>query len=147
LCFDKSLLLAYMLDKLGYDVVLLIFESSNHIAIGVKTNDTVSDFRGTGYAFIETTVPSIITDSYGLYGNDEKPLGKLSEIIHISYGGKCMDVSKEAKSILISKQSQDESNDFDNGLFNINKYNELRAIYWDKLILKLGSIFTWINRP
>lgn len=57
-CADKSTLMAYLLNKLGYDVVL--FKFPNHMAVGIKTNPAYA-FYDTGYAFIETTQPCIIT--------------------------------------------------------------------------------------
>lgn len=65
-CSQKSILLAYLLKNLGYDTVLFIFETERHMAVGIKTTDSY-DFMNTGYAFIETTTPSIITDSQGFF--------------------------------------------------------------------------------
>jgi len=55
---DKSILLAYILNELGHESVL--FEFSDHMAVGVKSPSGYS-FYDTGYAFIETTQPTIIT--------------------------------------------------------------------------------------
>jgi len=90
-CSDKSLLLAYLLNRLGYDVVL--FEFSDHMAVGVKCNSQY-DFQNSGYAFIETTRPTIITYI------PEDYLGGFTitsnvEIIHVQGGTKSLDVSRE----------------------------------------------------
>ena len=50
-CEDKSMLLGAMLAAEGYDVALLLLESDNHMAVGVRS-DTKS-YKGTGYAFID----------------------------------------------------------------------------------------------
>lgn len=90
-CSDKSILLAYLLNKLGYDTVL--FEFSNHMAVGVKC-DPMYDFYDTGYAFVETTRPTIIThipDTYlGGFQISSNP-----KIIHLNGGIKELDVSAE----------------------------------------------------
>lgn len=52
-CDDKSLLLAGLLAHEGYDVALLYFGTESHMAAGVRSDDC--DYRGTGYAYIETT--------------------------------------------------------------------------------------------
>ena len=90
-CSDKSLLLAYLLNRLGHDVVL--FEFSDHMAVGVKCNSQY-DFQNSGYAFIETTRPTIITYI------PEDYLGGFTitsnvEIIHVQGGTKSLDVSRE----------------------------------------------------
>jgi len=59
-CGAKSVLLAYLLGKLDFDVVIFEFGNENHDAVGIKT-DSGSDFWNTGYALIETTHPTIIT--------------------------------------------------------------------------------------
>jgi len=92
-CADKSLLLVYILNKLGYDTVLFNFET--HMAVGVKSLQNYS-FRGTGYAFIETTTPQIITyiPSYdeGIDVNSD-----LLEVIYVKGQNKTLDVSTEYK--------------------------------------------------
>jgi hypothetical protein len=52
-CDDKSLLLAALLSREGYNVSLLYFGDENHMAVGVRSGDC--GYRSTGYAFIETT--------------------------------------------------------------------------------------------
>ncbi len=57
-CDDKSVLLAGLLSREGYDVVLFLFIPEHHMAIGVRNSSFA--FRGTGYTYIETTGPVII---------------------------------------------------------------------------------------
>lgn len=85
-CMEKARLLAYILMKLGYNVSL--FEFDNHEAVGIKCPLQYS-YINSGYCFIESTAPTIITDSE----NDYIGVGKLgypNYIIHIS-GGKSFD--------------------------------------------------------
>lgn len=93
-CSDKSLLLGYLLNKLGYDVVLFEFSDQDHMAVGVKC-DSHYDFQNSGYAFIETTRPTIITsflpDDY--IGGPIDPSDV--KIIHLQGGTKSLDLSEE----------------------------------------------------
>lgn len=99
-CADKSILLAYLLNELGYDTVL--FEFSDHMAVGVKSSSNY-DFYDTGYVFIETTRPTIITyipDTY-LGGFKITPNPK---IIHLNGGKKSLDVITEYNDAIKMKQ-------------------------------------------
>ena len=91
-CCDKSILLAYLLDQLGYDVVLFEWECQ-HMAVGIRCDEGF-DFQNTGYAFIETTRPTIISyvsdDYIGGFRITSSP-----NVIRVSEGGKALDVSQE----------------------------------------------------
>jgi tetratricopeptide (TPR) repeat protein len=65
-CCEKSVLLAYILHKLGYGVALFDFETEKHTAVGIRVAPDY-DYKNTGYAFIETTTPLIISDGNGEY--------------------------------------------------------------------------------
>jgi tetratricopeptide (TPR) repeat protein len=65
-CCEKSVLLAYILHKLGYGVALLDFDAEKHTAVGIRSTPEYA-YKNTGYAFIETTTPLIITDGNGEY--------------------------------------------------------------------------------
>ena len=52
-CDDKSLLLAGLLSREGYSVVLLSFVPENHMALGIGSDDY--RYRQTNYTFLETT--------------------------------------------------------------------------------------------
>ena len=92
-CSDKSLLLAYLLRELGYGVVLFSFDAENHMAVGIKSPDQYA-YRNSGYAFIESTAPSIPTDSAGDYPGAGK-LTSTPEIIRISDGIPFFSISEE----------------------------------------------------
>jgi hypothetical protein len=57
-CDDKSLLLAGLLAREGYDAALLLFLKEHHMAVGVR--DGSAGYRNTGYLYVETTGVSLI---------------------------------------------------------------------------------------
>jgi hypothetical protein len=84
ICGEKSELLVLILKELGYDVAFLVYSESNHEAVGIKCPDKYS-ISHSGYCFVETTSPSIITDekipsSLGYY------IEEIPEIIPIPSG-------------------------------------------------------------
>jgi hypothetical protein len=95
-CIDKSLLLIYLLNKLGYDAVLFEFDQENHAAVGIKTNPEYM-YKHTGYAFIETTRPTIITDSSGRYGINSAILTSTPAVTYLTNGNETIEVSQEYK--------------------------------------------------
>ena len=111
ICEEKSILLAYLLRELGYGVVLFEFSPEKHMAVGIKCPVQYS-FNNSGFAFVETTAPSIPTDSYG----DYVKIGKLTSnprIIPISDGGSFTSIDEEYRDAQILNQFGsvlDESN-------------------------------------
>jgi hypothetical protein len=89
-CGEKSELLVFLLRELGYGVVT--FEYANHRAVGVKCPIQYS-YDGTGYCFVESTMPSIITDSEMDYVGTGK-LGSYT-MIEIADGKSLNDISDE----------------------------------------------------
>jgi len=131
-CSEKSLLLASLLKELGYGVVLLEYEKENHMAVGIKCPKLYANYvyNGTGYCFIETTMPSIITDSEGEYVG----VGKLRsepKIIFVSDGYSFDSVSreyydaKEYRSLI--KKAEQNNNYLDS--YSYNKWKEVIAKY------------------
>lgn len=57
-CDDKTLLLAGLLAREGYDVAILLFEPERHVALGIACEDL--DYQDTGYAYTETTAQGFI---------------------------------------------------------------------------------------
>lgn len=66
LCGEKSELLAYILRDLGYGVALFYYPDQNHEAVGVKC-PAQDSLNGTGYCFVETSGPAILSDSHLVY--------------------------------------------------------------------------------
>jgi len=83
-CGEKSELLAFILRELGYDVAFFYHQEENHESIGIKCPIEQS-LGGTGYCFIETTGPSIISDDSIEYVGGIK-LESNPEIILVSKG-------------------------------------------------------------
>jgi hypothetical protein len=57
-CGDKSLLLAGLLTREGYDISLFLFEPEAHMALGVRSDS--NGYRNTSYAYLETTKLSFV---------------------------------------------------------------------------------------
>jgi hypothetical protein len=90
-CGQKSLLLACLLRDLGYGCS--IFEFPNHAAVGITCPSQYA--YNSGYAFVESTSPTIITDSYGDYVGAGKLPSSPSYIIAIQEGKVMVSVSEE----------------------------------------------------
>lgn len=84
LCGEKSELLAFLLKGIGYDTVLFYFPTENHEAVGIKCPMQYS-YDKTGYCFVETTGPAIISDSSMQYVGGIT-LQSQPEIINVSSG-------------------------------------------------------------
>lgn len=87
ICSEKSRLLALLLKELGFGVVLLEYELENHMAVGIKCPKQYANYLSddTGYCFIESTAPTIVTDNKGEYIGLER-LKSEPKIIFISDG-------------------------------------------------------------
>ncbi len=55
-CSDKSFLAASLLRALGYGTALFVYESENHMAIGIQCTPQDSSYSS-GYCYAETTTP------------------------------------------------------------------------------------------
>jgi len=74
-CEDTSILVAALLDRLGYDVALLHLKNAKHMAVGVSVPSTYGsyyEYEGKKYFYLETTgegwevgqIPPSITDTH-----------------------------------------------------------------------------------
>lgn len=61
-CEDSSLLLGRLLEEAGYGAAVLVYDRFNHMAVGIECPLETATYthQGTGYCYIETTVPSRI---------------------------------------------------------------------------------------
>lgn len=84
ICSEKSALLAFILRQMGYSVAFFHYGPEDHEAIGIgcPIEDSVNN---SGYCFIETVGPSIITDNKLTYVGGIT-LKSTPEIIPISQG-------------------------------------------------------------
>jgi len=100
-CEGRSELLAFLLKEMGYGVVLFYYPLDNHEVVGIKCPVKYS-LDNTGYCFVETTGPSIISNDQVVYIG----WGKLSsepEMILISEGdslGKNLYEYKDSKYLI-----------------------------------------------
>jgi hypothetical protein len=92
-CCEKSVLLAYLLHKLGYGVVLFDFDTEKHTAVGIRVAPEYA-YKNTGYAFIETTTPLIISDGNGDYPAFGR-IRSLPEVLPTGEGNVFSSVSEE----------------------------------------------------
>lgn len=127
-CAGKSILLSYLLKNLGYSSVLLLFDSENHMAVGIKTDNISYEYINTGYAFIETNNPGIIT-----YSKQKHSFGTLYSypiLISISNGLSLNSLSTEyADGIAYGKLIDDE-----------DTLPPLKYRQWEMLVYRYGII-------
>lgn len=60
-CGEKSELLVFLLRELGYGSAFIYYAEENHEVVGIKCPEE-HGINGSGFCFIETTGPSIVTD-------------------------------------------------------------------------------------
>ncbi len=130
-CEGKSELLAFLLREMGFGVSLFYYQPENHEAVGIKCPIKES-YLGTGYCFVETTMPSPISYSEGKYLG-LAGVGKLSsdpEIVLISEGislGEDLEEYKDAKTLGKLVDKIDESGEL--SIIEMKKMNSLREKY------------------
>ncbi|HJZ19153.1 MAG TPA: hypothetical protein VJ208_03545 [Candidatus Nanoarchaeia archaeon] len=61
-CGEKSELLAFLLREIGYGTVIFYNQEENHESVGVKC-PVEESWRNSGYCFVETSGPAIMTDN------------------------------------------------------------------------------------
>jgi len=96
-CGEKSKLLVLLLKELGYETVL--FNYPNHQSVGIKCPEQY-DYLDSGYCFVESTTPSIITDYEGNYIETGK-LGQPTSIYIVSEGISFNSVKEEYEDNLL----------------------------------------------
>jgi predicted nucleic acid binding AN1-type Zn finger protein len=84
LCGEKSELLAEILKNIGYGTALFYYPYENHETLGIKC-PVEESLRNSGYCFVETSGPSILSDSSIEYAGGTT-LKSSPEIILISNG-------------------------------------------------------------
>lgn len=146
ICMEKSMLLALLLKDLGYGVVLFKFEKESHMAVGILAPSQYG-YRGTSYAFVETTRPSIITDSNNNYLNTGK-LTSYPEIIKISDGKSFNSISEEYRDAIEWNELQVTSekngrvlqpDQYQRWVFLANKYGIASGASNGKNVQTIGS--------
>lgn len=133
-CGEKSELLTFLLRELGFDTSIFYYSNENHEAVGIKCPEEYG-VGETGYCFIETSGPSIMTNNELEYVGGVKLLS-MPEVIPISLGDSIEEGLKEysdARSFIkIEKKIEETSqiNFFDNWkLKKLNKRYGLVEVY------------------
>lgn len=130
-CEDKSILAAYVLSQMGYGTALLLYYPEHHMALGLKCPKQFS-INNSGYCFVETTTPTIMTFNNGTYTG----VGRLTsqpEIIRISDGNSFETIEEEytdAKSLdTVLKSAVVNSTGISLDLINYNQLAYLNKKY------------------
>jgi hypothetical protein len=142
-CSQKSLLLAYLLRGLGYGVVIFRFDS--HDAVGLKCPQQYS-YKDTGYCFVESTTPTIITDSSGDYlisdnSNATAKLPDTFKTLQVCDGNSFDSVSEEYNDNIDYQNLDTKLNSYSSRrVLSQSAYDEWKSYYnrWKKLIDKYG---------
>jgi len=124
ICGEKSTLMAFLLKELGYGVSIFYFSDENHEAVGIRCPMEKS-FRNTGYCFVETGGPAIISDSSVQYTGGIS-LTSEPEIIVISAGislPRGLQEYKDAKDLTDIRSKNFFS------LFKMHKFDDIKQRY------------------
>jgi len=127
-CGEKSELLAFLLKEMGYEIVIFYYKPENHEAVGIKCPIKYS-VGETGYCFVETSGPSIITNSELSYSGGLK-LSSVPEIILISRGyslNEDLYEYKDAKEFAALEKKIEKNGGLN--IFEQSKLEELREKY------------------
>lgn len=125
-CGEKSELLAFILKELGFGVANFIFDAENHASLGIKCSDQY-DYRDTGYCFVESTAPTIITYKSGRYVSVGY-LNSMPEVVVISDGYTFESVEEEYLDGLMYEKIMQMGS-----VLSSSNYNK-----WEKLMDKYG---------
>jgi hypothetical protein len=115
-CDDKSVLLAGLLSREGYNVSLFLFIPEHHMAVGV-TGDRMQ-YRDTGYIYVETTGVSFMGDMPRALNQSVKyvpsgqvpqttPITSLPLVIRVGSGTTTFTSAEKTEYILHQKRAVD----------------------------------------
>ncbi|MDO9324763.1 MAG: hypothetical protein Q7T80_07365 [Methanoregula sp.] len=115
-CDDKSVLLAGLLSREGYNVSLLLFIPEHHMAVGVSGDRM--QYRDTGYIYVETTgvsfmgdIPRGLNQSVKYVPSGEipqiNPITSLPVVIRVGSGPKMFTSTAKTEYILLQKKAVD----------------------------------------
>jgi len=122
ICGEKSRVIIFFLRELGFGTAYINFEEENHAVPGIKCPVQFS-YKNSGYCFIESTAPAIITYSEGTYIGAGK-LESTPKITVVNQGKSFDSVSMEFNDALLYKKLlEDHSGD------NYSVWLSLRSKY------------------
>ncbi|MBI5803464.1 hypothetical protein HY448_02150 [Candidatus Pacearchaeota archaeon] len=126
LCGEKSQLLAFLLKELGFETAIFYNNAENHESVGIKCSS--NDWKETGYCFVETSGPAIISDNSLVYSGNVI-LQSMPDVLKISEGnelGKIREYSDAENMMKIREKIQND------GMLNFYykwKYERLKKKY------------------
>ena len=123
ICGEKSELLVFLLREMGYEVIFFYHADENHESVGIKC-PVKESLDYTGYCFIETTGPSIITDDSIEYVGDISLVSE-PEVALISIGNSLGEDLYEYKDADSMKRIRNGGISF----FRSIKFNKLKEKY------------------
>lgn len=169
-CDETSMLLAGLLSRAGYDVVLLSFDYEEHMTVGINASGYNAYPDTGGYSIIETTIYSYIADNYDMtsipvvidVGDGELTYNtgyQVSEIrnwidnvkIYIDSSNRNIDSTKSRMSYLSSQIDDYEAqlDYYDSQLDNLNNKYDLGWIsyedyskMWDMYNIEYNSLYS-----
>ena len=127
-CGEKSELLGFLLRELGYGIVFFHYSLENHEALGIKCPEKFG-VGETGYCFVETTGPSIISNNKIEYAEALK-LSSEPELILFLDGdslGKNLYEYEDAKDLIKINKAIEEKGQIN--FFQNRKLQELKEKY------------------
>lgn len=129
ICGEKTELLAFLLRELGYGTSLFYYNAENHEAFGIKCPMDKS-YLNSGYCFVETTGPSVITDDEISYVG----VGKLDSVPEIflisdgeSFGSEDFYEKSDARTLQKVRSSIEKNGKLN--FFMSRKYEKLKGKY------------------
>jgi len=127
-CGEKVELLAFLLREMGYGLAFFYYSEENHEALGIKCPVEYS-VGNTGYCFVETTGPSIITDNTIEYADGIK-LNSKPEVFLISRGASLSgDLYEYVDAKDLIKIREDIEEDGKLNLFKSSRFEKLKEKY------------------
>ncbi|MEX0920765.1 MAG: hypothetical protein WDZ62_00680 [Candidatus Pacearchaeota archaeon] len=124
ICGEKSELASFLLKELGFGVSIFYFVEENHEAVGIKC-PVKESLYGTGFCFVETGGPSIISDHEMEFIGGIK-LESVPEVMIISEGISLPENMKEYRDAQTLKQIRDRSFI---GILKSWRYDNIRERY------------------
>lgn len=133
-CGEKSETLAFLLKELGFGTVLFYNQNENHESVGIKC-PVEESYWNSGYCFVETSAPSIMSDEEITYVGDLK-LNSKPEIMFISEGISLSEDLREyedAEDFMKIREKLEEGKSLSSGeqrkLDELNTYYGLVEVY------------------
>ncbi len=127
-CGEKVELLAFLLREIGYGTALIYYPEENHEALGIKC-PVEESYNNTSYCFVETTGPSIISDSGVSYQMIGGSLSDNYEIYLLSDGMSLPENIQEYKDAEKIQELREKGTNGNANIFDSNEADVLNKRY------------------